>query len=54
MARIQFNDNYVTIADPFSDIEDRVTNLDKQIDIIKRSVQKYKWKKSQKKRRSKD
>lgn len=42
------------IADPFVDIKDRITRLDKQIDIINRSVRKYKWKKSQKKRESKD
>lgn len=52
--RFQTDDNRLTIADAFSDIEDRVTHLDKQIDIINRSVRKYKWKKSQKKRESKD
>lgn len=51
--RFQTDDNRLTIADTFSDIEDKVTHLDKQIDIINRSVRKYKWKKSQKKKRSK-
>lgn len=52
--RFQTDDNRLTIADAFSDIEDRVTHLDKQIDIINRSVRKYKWKKPQKKKRSKE
>ena len=54
MAIARINGNYSMIADPFVDIKDRITRLDKQIDIINRSVRKYKWKKSQKKRESKD